>query len=114
MNESEIKKTGRQEYKKKINKLIHKAAFNEYIREKSEKSKLNQLQYKNLQIQPYLAKSGLTNKEKNLLYSLRSRSHPATSNYEKMHNNQLQCSFGCLSEENQQHIFESCQPLRSQ
>ena len=31
-----------------------------------------------------------------------------------MHNNQLFCSFGCLSEENQQHIFESCQPLRSQ
>ena len=49
LNESEIEKTGRQEYKKKINKLIHKAAFNEYNREKSEKSKLNQLQYKQLQ-----------------------------------------------------------------
>ena len=31
-----------------------------------------------------------------------------------MHNNKLLCSFGCLSEEKQQHIFEACQPLRSQ
>ena len=106
--------TSKQEYKKKINELIHKAAFIEYSKEKSEKSKLNQLQYKTLQIQPYLTKSGLSNKDINLLHSLRSRSHPAKSNYKKMHNNQLLCRFGCFSEENQQHIFESCEPIRGQ
>ena len=31
-----------------------------------------------------------------------------------MHNNQLLCRFCCLNEESQQHIFESCQPLRAQ
>ena len=30
-----------------------------------------------------------------------------------MHNNQLLCRFDCLNEESQQHIFESCQPLRA-
>ena len=32
--------------------LLHKAAFSEYMKEKSEKSKLNQLQYKSLHLQP--------------------------------------------------------------
>ena len=114
LNESEIKMTGKQQYKKKIKELINKAAFIEYSKEKSDKFKLNQLQYKKLQLQPYLAKSGLSNKEINLLYSLQSRSHPAKSNYKKIHNNHLLCIFGCLNEENQQHIFESCQPLRDQ
>ena len=58
--------------------------------------------------------SGLSNKEINLLFLLRSRSHPAKSNYKKMHNNQLLCRFGCLNDKNQQHIFESCQTLRDQ
>ena len=29
-----------------------------------------------------------------------------------MYNNQIQCSFGCLSDENQQHVFEECMPLK--
>ena len=60
---------GKQEYKQKIKELINKAAFIEYSKEKSDKSKLNQLQYKKLQIQPYLAKSGLSNKEKKCFVS---------------------------------------------
>ena len=89
LNESEIKVISKQEYKMKIKKLIHRAAFLEYDKEKADKSKLNQLQYKSLQIQPYLAKNGLSNEEINLLYSLRSRSHPAKSKYKKLYNNQL-------------------------
>ena len=29
-----------------------------------------------------------------------------------MYNGQIQCNFGCLCDENQQHIFEECKPLR--
>ena len=29
-----------------------------------------------------------------------------------MYNSQIQCTFGCLCDENQQHIFEECKPLR--
>ena len=46
------------------------------------------------------------------MYSLRSRAHPAKNNYRKMYNNQIQCTFGCSSDENQKHIFEECMPLR--
>ena len=65
------------EYRKKINKLVRKAAFTEYIKEKEQKSKLNNLTYATFNTQPYLTKCGFTNKEMSLLYSLRSRSHPA-------------------------------------
>ena len=112
MNESEIKLTNKLEYKKKIKRLLYKAAFSEYIKEKAEKSKLNQLEYKTLHLQQYLTEPGFTYKEIYLLYSLRSRSHPAKNNYRKMYNGQIQCTFDCLSDENQQHIFEECKPLR--
>ena len=112
MNESCIKGSSKEEYKKKINQLLYKAAFCEYMKEKAEKSKLEQLQYKTLQLQPYLIEKSLTYKEIYLLYSLRSRAHPAKNNYRKMYNNQIQCSFGCLSDENQQHVFEECMPLK--
>ena len=112
MNESDIKSSSKEEYKKKINQLLYKAAFCEYMREKAEKSKLEQLQYKTLQLQPYLIEKSFTYKEIYLLYSLRSRAHPAKNNYRKMYNNQIQCSFGCLRDENQQHVFEECMPLK--
>ena len=113
INENDIKSTNKEAYKKKINQLLYKAAFNEYLKEKAEKSKLEHLQYENLQIQPYLTDTGLTYKQMYLLYSLRSRSHPAKSNYRIMYNGQLQCSFGCSSSETQQHIFEACKQLRA-
>ena len=89
-----------------------KAAFCEYLKEKDQKSKLNQLTYETFKIQPYLTKYGFTSKEISLLYALRSRSHPAKSNYKNMYKNTLQCSLGCLAEENQKHIFEDCIPVR--
>ena len=89
-----------------------KAAFIEYMKEKDQKSKLNHLTYDSLKIQPYLTKNSYSHKEICLLYSLRSRSHPAKSNYKKMYQNNMQCSFGCLSEETQFHIFEECPKIR--
>ena len=92
--------------KKKINQLLHKAAFSEYLKEKAEKSKLEQLLYKTLQVQPYLINEGFTYEEMYLLYSLRCRSHPAKSNYRTMYDGQIQSSLVCLIDETQQHIFE--------
>ena len=112
IKEDDIKLYTKVEYRKKINKLVKKAAFSEYIKEKEQKSKLNNLTYETLNIQPYLTKCGFTKKEISLLYSLRSRSHPAKCNYKKMYNYRLQCSFGCLTDESQCHIFEQCKPVR--
>ena len=53
----------------------------------------------------------MSRKEINLLYSLRSRSHPAKQNYRKMYNN-IQCVFGCLEDEDQYHIFVKCEKIR--
>ena len=112
LNEHEIKSTNKCDYKKKIRNLLMKAAFAEYMKEKDQKSKLNNLTYDSLKIQPYLTKNSYSHKEKCLLYSLRSRSHPAKSNYKKMYQNNMQCSFGCLKEETQFHVFQECEKTR--
>ena len=52
------------------------AAFNYLIRQKENHSKLDNVQYTELRIQPYLATNLLNNEEKSLLYSLRSKCHP--------------------------------------
>ena len=59
-----------------------------------------------------MTKNSYSHKEKCLLYSLRSRSHPAKSNYKKMYQNNMQCSFGCLKEETQFHVFQECEKTR--
>ena len=51
---SYIKIINKDKYKKKNNQRLCKAAFRDYIKEKAEKSKLEQLLYKTLQVQPYL------------------------------------------------------------
>ena len=83
MDENVIINTPKLVYKKFIKSLIKKAAFEEYMQEKSSKSKLDEVTYESLKIQPYLTEYKLNTQEKNLLYSLRSRSHPAKSNYKK-------------------------------
>ena len=75
-----------------------KASYCEYLREKYQKTKLNQLMYDMFQIQPYQTIYGFTKKKICILYSLRFRFHPAKSKYKKMYNNTLHCSIGCLAE----------------
>ena len=113
IDEDYIKNSSKIEYKKEVKKLIKKAAFEEYMQEKITKSKLNLLKYEQLDIQPYLQEPRLSMKEINLLYSLRSRSHPAKTNYRKMYNNNFGCFFGCLEDEDQKHIFEKCEKIRN-
>ena len=47
------------------------------------------------------------------MYSLRSRMHPARNNFKKLHSSNLTCSLGCNSNEDQRHIFENCEVLKS-
>ena len=39
--------------------------------------------------------------------------HPAKNNFKKMHLLNLKCSLGCNSDEDQRHIFENCEVLKS-
>ena len=83
MDENVIINTPKLVYKKFIKSLIKKAAFEEYMQENSSKSKCYQVVYHSLKIQPYMTEQVQILKKKKILYSLRSRSHPAKSNYKK-------------------------------
>jgi hypothetical protein len=113
LDEEEIKRTPRETYRKKINELIKIAAFKELTEMKNSKSKIKDVNYETFSIQPYLKCSKFNNCERKLLYSLRSRMHPAKNNFKKLHSPNLKCSLGCNSDEDQRHIFGQCEVLKS-
>ena len=113
MNEDEMKKTPKEIYRKKIKTLVNKAAFQELLEEKKKLSKIKNINYDSYDIQPYLKSNVFTSEERNLLYALRSRMHPAKLNFKKMHSNNLYCSYGCLANEDQRHLFQECSRLDS-
>ena len=76
-------------------------------------TKLSGIQYDNLRIQNYLKSPQFSREEKNLLYSLRSRSNAAKLNYRKMYSSNLKCTLGCQNDEDQFHIFQQCEALKS-
>ena len=51
--------------------------------------------------------------ERYLLYSLRSKCHPAKHNFKKMKRGNLYCSLGCLLIEDHSNIFTNCDKLRT-
>ena len=82
------------------------------MKEKENLSKPNEVKYTKLTLQPYLTSTQFSNKERNLLYALRSRCHASKLNFWQIYKNELQCTFGCAENEDQRHIFLNCQPIR--
>ena len=113
MNEEDIQSMSKANYKKKIKYLVQKAAFNYFIEEKSKHSKLKNLEYTSLQIQPYLTSKSINNKEAELLYNLRSNCYRAKYNFKKMYKNNTLCGLGCSNTEDQNPIFKICQPIQT-
>ena len=68
--------------------------------------------YQSLNIQPYLTSKLFTKEERNLMYSLRSNRHPAKNNFKRMNKNNLHCSLGCQSIEDNIHIFTQCPKMK--
>ena len=114
MDENYIKATPKSVYKKHIKSLIRKAAFKYFMDLKRTHSKLDKIQYQELKIQPYLQSKSLNNKDTELIYNLRSNCYQVKMNFKKMHKNNLKCRFGCLTNEDQNHIFSECQEIQSQ
>ena len=83
------------------------------MQQKVTHKKLDQVEYKELKIQEYLKSRLLGNKEKKLLYTLRSRCYDVKYNFKKMHKNVTQCRFGCFTLEDQNHALLECQPLNT-
>ena len=108
LTDEEIKVIPRFEYKKKIKNLIQKAAFEYFLEQKHQHSKLNDVTYSELKTQPYLQDVRFSKEERKLLTSLRSRCYNAKTNFRKLHRNALSCRLGCDSNETQLHIFTQC------
>ena len=75
--------------------------------------KIGKIIYEEFRIQPYLKSKVLSQKEKKLLYLLRSQCHNSKYNFKKLNRNNLNCRFGCLEVENQTHTFTKCPYLFS-
>ena len=110
MNEEKIIQTPKSEYKKIIKALVNKAAFGFFLKAKEGHSKLDKIQYTQLRIQPYLSTTLISNKQKELLYILRSNCHSSKMNFKKLNRNNLKCVL-CSKPEDQVHTFTQCQPI---
>lgn len=111
MNEEIISATPKCEYSKNIKKLINNAVFSYYLTLQQTHSKLSEVDYSELKIQPYLVSNSLNNEEKQLLYNMRSNCHSLKMNFKKMYKNDTKCTLKCPQDEDQRHIFMQCQPL---
>ena len=108
INEDDIKAQSKVEYKQKMKALIQKAAFQYFLEQQNKHSKLNQINYSQFKIQPYLIEGMFNKEERKLMVSLRSKCHSAKLNFQKLYKGDLKCSFGCNSIEDQVHLFTQC------
>ena len=68
MDEEAIKSTPKQEYKNKIKQKVKEAAFKDYMKMKQNHSKLDDVHYTDLKIQPYLQSNQFSREEQKLLH----------------------------------------------
>ena len=108
LNEKEIKEMSKEDYKKTVKELVEKAAMKYFLEEKKSHSKLEEVFYDKLQLQPYLTDRRFSTEERKLLVLLRSRCFSAKTNFKKLWKENLECSLGCSSNEDQRHIFTQC------
>jgi hypothetical protein len=113
IDDRKIASIPKSEYRVRIRRLVENAAFRFMISQKNGLPKIRDIKYDKLKTQDYLKSVEFSPKERNLLYSLRSRSHPAKLNYKKLNSGNLKCTLGCLEEEDQAHIFENCRYLNT-
>ena len=111
MNEDSISQTPKSVYKKTIWSLVKKAAFEYFMNLKKTHTKLDNLTYTQLKPQAYMSSTHITQKQKELLYVLRSTCYGVKNNFKKLYKNDLTCRFGCTQNEDQYHAFTQCQPI---
>ena len=58
-----------------VKKAVTTVAFNEYLSQLKQSRKLKNLSYEKFEIQDYIKNKNISNKEKQLLFSLRTRSY---------------------------------------
>ena len=114
IDEERIKSKTKQEYKKEIHEKVKNAAFRELMKLKETHSKLDDVNYTDFAIQPYLKNKMFSKDECKLLYLLRSKCHSSKQNFRRMYKNDTRCTFQCPDIEDQTHVFTQCYPIISQ
>ena len=107
LNLTEIVSTPNFLYKKRIKSKIRVAALKNLKEIQKSHSKVKEIKYDKLEVQPYLVSPLFTNEEVDLLYSLRSRTMNCKANFRGMYKDDLSCptcQTGALDQ--QQHILE--------
>ena len=112
-NLSEIKDTSKDFFKSKIKKIIKKVAFNEYVNEKRNMKKLSKLTYTIHKKQEYIVSNEHTNKQKQIIFSLRTHTFKVKDNLKKLYKEDLVCSLCSTEEETQEHVFTKCKRMRN-
>ena len=72
------------DYKLKVNQLVQKSAFQWFSLQQEGHKKTKNIIYDELKTHPYLTSKLFNNEKRNLLYSLRSKCHPAKNNCHKI------------------------------
>ena len=73
MTEDQIKSMSEEKYKQEIKINVHNSAFEYLLAEQKEHSKIEDIQYDKLEVQPYLCSPLFSRKEQSTLFRLRSR-----------------------------------------
>ena len=109
--EHQIKKMSKKLYKKNLKQKIRKNAFLELINLKERHSKMKNVNYKTLSLQPYLSDSRFSLKQKQLLFKLRTRMLDVKGNFKSMFQGNIQCDL-CNEDvsQSQDHLLD-CQKL---
>ena len=110
LSENEILNMSRNIFKNRVKKYVLAAAFKQYLTIKQSKSKVKNIQYDELKIQPYLSSNLFSNEECYLLFNLRSRMIDVKNNFKSKFSENMNCRMNCSEEENISH-FMSCPVL---
>ena len=115
-DEAFIKSMNKIKFKSFIKKKIATAAFNWLLNEKSDKSKIKNIKYRNFKIQSYMSSKIFTNAEVELLSKLRSKNIDVKCNFKtkfspKNNIEKLKCTMtNCNELETQEHLMQ-CKPI---
>ena len=107
-----LKSMNKKKFKIFIKKKIKESAFKFLVKEKSDKSKVKDIEYNKFEIQKYIVSKLFTNYEVELLQKIRSRNLDVKCNFKTRYSTFLECSLdGCSSQlENQPHLMK-CKPI---
>ena len=105
---NELRNTCKMQFKSKLKKLIENTAFKEYIKEKENMKKLENIRYSKLKMQSYIVSNELTNRQKQIIFRLRTNTFNVKLNLRKLHLDDLKCRKCFIIDESQEHVFTQC------